>query len=399
MRKYAILFLALLTSIYLTGCWDTREINELGLVMAVGVDKSESEEGGYRVSVQIAKPSEAAGGTAGGGGGSAVWIGAADGKTVFDAIRNIAKFSSRRVMWAHNNVIVIGEKLAREGITPVMDFFTHNPELRMKTWVAVTRGNAESIVAVNTGIEKIPAISISRLYLYSELPAKSIKTDMVTVFRDYKSDTIQPVLSVLRLITPEKSGTGSSQVELEGGAIFKEDKLMGYLSPDDARGIAWLRGQLGDSIVTVSIPGMLEKRISVELKGINVDIEPEYDGERAKFNITLKGDGSIVEQDYPKEMKIEQFKAEVQKAVNERVKREVEVAVDKVQTQYNVDIIGLGRRFHIKYKSLWNSGLSKKWPELYSSASVNVNCKVNITNSSLFQVPIYEENIQGEGEQ
>lgn len=399
MRKCAILFLALLTSIYLTGCWDTREINELGLVMAVGVDKSESEEGGYRVSVQIAKPSEAGGGTAGGGGGSAVWIGAADGKTVFDAIRNIAKFSSRRVMWAHNNVIIIGEKLAREGITPVMDFFTHNPELRMKTWVAVTRGNAESIVAVNTGMEKIPAISISRLYLYSELPAKSIKTDMVTVFRDYKSDTIQPVLSVLRLITPEKSGTGSSQIELEGGAIFKEDKLIGFLSQDDARAMAWLRGQLGDSIVTVSIPGMQEKRISVELRGINVDIKPEYDGERAKFNIALKGNGSIVEQDYPKEMKIEQFKAEVQKAVNERIKREIEAAVDKVQTEYNVDIIGLGRRFHIKYKSLWNSGLSKKWPELYSGASVNANCQINITNSTLFQVPIYEENIQGEGEQ
>lgn len=399
MRKYTIVFI-LIISMLLTGCWDAREINELGLVMAVGIDKSESEEGGYRVSVQIAKPSEAGGGgPAGGGGGVPVYIGAADGKTIFDAIRNVAKFSSRRIMWAHNNVIIIGEAVAQEGITPVVDFFSHNPELRMKTWVAVTRGKAESLVSLKTGMEKLPGISIARLYLYSELPGKSVRTNMVGLFRDYKSESVQPLISVLRLLTPEMSGTGSSQVQLEGAAVFKRDKLVGFLSPDDARGVSWIRGETKNSIVAISVKGMNLKRISVELRKIKVKITPEWDGEKARFDIKLSAEGSIAEQDYPLQLDIEEFKAEVQQSVNDKVKKDLKSSMKTVQTDYNSDVIGLGRLLHIKYKDLWKSDLGKKWPELYSKAVINISTDININTSTLFQDPIYLEKIEGEQKQ
>ncbi|MDP4089104.1 MAG: Ger(x)C family spore germination protein [Bacillota bacterium] len=397
MRKYAVISI-LLINMLLPGCWDAREINELGLVMAVGVDKSENEKGGYRVSVQIAKPSDAAGGgpMGGGGGGSPVWVGAADGQTIFDAIRNVAKFSSRRVMWAHNNVIIIGEGLAQEGITPIVDFFSHNPELRMKTWVAVTRGKAEGLIGTNTGIEKIPGISIARLYLYGELPARSIKTDMVSLLRDYKSETIQPLLSELRLITPAESGTGSNQIELEGGAVFKKDKLVGFLSAEEARGLDWMRGEARSSIITVFLTGTGEKAISVELRRIKVKVTPDWDGQKAKFNINFKAEGSITEQDGPLQADIDAFKSEVQKAVNDRVKRNLKTTIKAVQTDFNSDVVGFGRTFHIKYKDLWNKGLGKRWPELYSNAVITFSSDVKINTSTLFQEPIYEEKIEGE---
>ena len=39
-----------------SGCWDMREINELGLVMAVAVDKSTNYPNNYLVTVQLANP-------------------------------------------------------------------------------------------------------------------------------------------------------------------------------------------------------------------------------------------------------------------------------------------------------------------------------------------------------
>lgn len=38
----------------LTGCWNRRELNELAVVLAVGID---SADGQYEVSVQVAEPS------------------------------------------------------------------------------------------------------------------------------------------------------------------------------------------------------------------------------------------------------------------------------------------------------------------------------------------------------
>jgi spore germination protein KC len=395
MKKY-VLSGILLISLVFSGCWDARELNELALVMAVGIDKAANHEG-YEVTVQIARPTERGGGASGGGsGGDTVWIGTAEGDTIIDAIRNIAKFSSRRVMWAHNNVIVIGESLAEEGITPIIDFFSHNPELRMKTWVAVCPGSAKDCVSAQTGMENIPGISIARLYLYNELPSQSVSSDMVKLFRDYKSETIQPIVSVLRLLPPDKSGAGKPQVELSGSAIFKGDKLVGYLAPEETRGLAWIRGEVKNSIVSVECGKKQDIKVAVELRKIKVKKVAKMEDGVPSFKVNITAGGSIVEQDAPLDIGIEELKSQAEKLVNHRIKDEVEASLEKVQKDFNSDVVGLGRTFHIQNKHEWNSGVKEKWPELYSKATIDVEVDINIVDSTLFQIPMKEENIEGD---
>lgn len=385
--KKRLLIITIIASFLFSSCWDSREINELGLVMAVGIDKSRDSLG-YKVTVQIARPSAAANTGGQTGGGDTVWIGGAEGSTIFDAIRNISKFSSRRVMWAHNNIIIIGEELAREGITPIVDFFTHNPELRMKTWVAVCRGEASAIVEAQTGMETIPALSISRLYRYNDIVAKNIRTDMLTLFRDYRSETIQPIISTLNLLKKGDSGAVSTQVELSGGTVFKKDKLVGFLSPNESRGISWIRNEAKNAAVSVGVLGVEDKEISIEIRNIKTKIESEYKNNRAYFKIDFYGKGSITEQDFPKNMDIEEFKLEVQNKANEKIKKQIKLSIDTVQKEYNSDVLGLGRTFHIQNKKLWNTEVKGKWDELYSKAVITVNTDVKIHSSTLFQIPI-----------
>ena len=84
-----------------------RELDDLGLVMVVGIDKIK-ETNNFRITAQIAKPSGAGQAKGDSGGDEPVWTGSAEGNSIFEAIRNLAKFSSRRIMWAHNNVVIIG---------------------------------------------------------------------------------------------------------------------------------------------------------------------------------------------------------------------------------------------------------------------------------------------------
>lgn len=387
--KRFIAVILVLNTIFLSGCWDSRELNELGLVMAVGVDK---EKGGdlYTVTAQVAKPSSASGqgGKSGGGGEQPVWVGSAQGKTIFEAVRNMAKFSSRRIMWAHNNIIIIGESLAEEDITPVVDFFTMNPELRMKTWVAVAHGDAKPYVTAKTGVENIPGISMAELFRYHELPAESTATDMVRLFRDFKSESTQPLVSALNKQNEEEVAGAEKQVELEGAAVFKGTKLIGWTSPEETRGLAWIRNEMGNAIIVVQDVGEKKQNISVELSGTKVKTKAQLTGEMPSIDVEIKTKGDISEIDEPSDMTIDKLKELVKKETEREIKKEIKLGLDKVQKELKSDVLGFGRAVHIANKDEWYKRIENEWEYLYPQVAVNISVSVELNSATLYQEPI-----------
>ncbi|HEX3012265.1 MAG TPA: Ger(x)C family spore germination protein, partial [Syntrophomonadaceae bacterium] len=86
MQKRIVLLLILFLLPNLSGCWDAEEINELGFVLSVAIDKAED---GYKVTAQIAKPETYSKTPSGSGGGSQkekpFWLVSATGKSIFEA--------------------------------------------------------------------------------------------------------------------------------------------------------------------------------------------------------------------------------------------------------------------------------------------------------------------------
>lgn len=394
MKKFIAVLLALNT-IFLSGCWDMRELNELGLVMAVGVDKSK-DTGNFIITAQIAKPQSAAsqGGKGGTGGELPVWIGTGEGKTIFEAIRNLAKTASRRVMWAHNNIIVIGKSMAEEDITPVVDFFTHNPELRMKTWVAVSHEDAGPIVSAQTGIENIPGISLAELFRYHELPSESITSDMLHVFSEFKSESRQPLLSMMRIKKGKKGGKGD-EVELSGAAVFKGSKMVGETSPEETRGLAFIRKETENAVIVVGGFEGEKQKVSVELKNTRVKIKSEIKGEIPNITVSITTDGSIAEEDQFSNLSIEELKAKVGAYAGKEIEREIKMGIDKVQKDYKSDVLGFGRIIHIQHRQEWNNGIKDKWDDIYPQVPITINAAVNVTSSVLFQQSMKEEKVSG----
>ena len=78
MRRISLIFMLLNLIILINGCWDIREINELGLVTAVGIDKAEGQNK-YSITVQIANPSNENASEGNNAAKKTVWIGTAEG--------------------------------------------------------------------------------------------------------------------------------------------------------------------------------------------------------------------------------------------------------------------------------------------------------------------------------
>jgi spore germination protein KC len=118
----------ILSIFYLAGCWDIREINEIGFVMAAGVDKAKDSDK-FVVTVQLANPKPIAAEKGKAAQGEPIWVLSAEGRTIFEAVRELSLVSSRRIVWGHNYIVIIGQSLAENNIGPVIDFFRIIPNL------------------------------------------------------------------------------------------------------------------------------------------------------------------------------------------------------------------------------------------------------------------------------
>lgn len=395
-RTAALLVLTAL----LTGCWDVREMNQLALVMAVGVDKGD-EPGRYRVTVQIARPGSAGGKGGGGGGGGGqgaepVYTASADGDTIFAAIRNLAQFTSRRIMWAHNNVIVIGEEVARDDISPVIDFFTRNQELRMRTWVVVAKGtDAKSIVSAKTGMEQIPADSISALFRYAQLPGESLTTDMNEVAAAYFSPDLHPVIAAMSLreravpaADSQGEHGGAVQAELRGTALFQGNRLTGYIRQDAGRGLLWLRQEMRNAAVTIPCPENRPGKIAIEVRSPEVRISTAIRQGSPVFQVNIRAQGWLMEQDCPtNQMQILDLKDYAESAFAQEIQNQVEATLRVLQGELRTDAVKFGRLLHVQQPVWWRQN-RERWNELFPDVTVQVNVRTGIPKMGLYTRPL-----------
>jgi len=159
--KWIIHTLVSLSLIFpLTGCWNSRELNDLAIVSAIGIDKAASKDE-YRVTFQLVNPSATATSAGASTGQPPITIYTSTDHTLFGALRKTSKQASRQLFFAHTQLIVIGEDLARSGIDNLFDIFERSHELRLNSAILVSRDtDAASILKVLIPVENQPAVGL-----------------------------------------------------------------------------------------------------------------------------------------------------------------------------------------------------------------------------------------------
>lgn len=377
----------------LSGCFGKMEINDLGMVMAVGLDPGE-KKGSIRVSTQIVRVADARGqtGAPSGGTGDALWSATAEGDSIFSAIRELARFSSRRIFWAHNYIIVINEDLAREGIQQIIDFFSRNHELRMRTWVVVTPNKASEIVSTVTALEVIPGEAMDKLFRYSRIATVAPRTQLMDIQAAYLSQSTHPVIARVQLQDrgisnkADKQYGSLKQVELAGTGIFKDDKLIGILTPDDTRGLLFFVEKVQSAIVPLPCPDQPSKVLSLELKHQSFDIVPQYKNGKAEFDASLKTYVDLVEAGCPfsieDQAEVKRLEMLLEKELASDIRRTVEI----IQKKHKVDILELGKVFNNRYPAEWKK-LAPNWDTTFPQVQVNIHVDARINSPVLLHQP------------
>ncbi|WP_318505431.1 Ger(x)C family spore germination protein [Bacillus sp. T3] len=389
------LFIGLILTLLLSGCVGKREINELALVMAVGLDKGKN--GKIAVTVQIARPADARGqtGAPAGNTGDPIWSARSEGETIFAAIRNLSTFSTRRVFWAHNYIIVINEDLAKEGISDIIDFFTRNPEVRMRTWVVVTPNKASNILSTMTGLEVISGEAMDKLFRYSKISSQAPQTQMIDLQSAYLSESTQPVLARIKLIErgisnkkPGQQG-GIKQIQLAGTGIFKGDKLVGTLNWKETRGLLPFIEKVQSGMLAIRCPQDTQNKVSLELKHYTFKVTPSYKNGKPSFNVKMKSDYRMVESGCPLSLQDKSKMEKLERALEAELKGEIDNVIHRTQKEFKSDVLELGKVFNNKYPSEWMK-LKPRWEQEFQTVSIKTSVKVKIEDTALLYQPTKE---------
>lgn len=384
MRKIAIA-LILIPSLLLTGCWNAREINELGFVLSIGLDKTED---GFKVTAQMASP-ETFSKTQSGSGGTEkkpFLIVASTGKTIFEAIRNMASISSRRIFWAHIKVIIISEDLARSNTLEIFDFFARNPELRLRTLIAVTPEEAGEIIEVIPEMEKDPALYLEKIIENKSLTGKSYSVMLKDFLEDYLDPNVGPVTSMIVLDKSKEKPV----LKTSGAYVFDGHKVSASLNEKETRGLLWIKNKMKDSIMVVYCPED-NKPVTLEIKSSKSSCKSSVDNNIPHFIVNVKVDASITEQACLTDFNDPQKLNELSKTLEKDITKDIQSTITTAK-ELNIDFPGLSRILHRQHKNEWHH-VSSKWKNIFKDTEVTINVKVNIHHVSLAK-PLEPINVQ-----
>lgn len=378
------LFAILILSLFLTGCWDRRELNELAIMLAMGVEKVEEE---YQVFAQVVVPSEMS--MKGGTGSTKVTLYSARGETVYEAFRKMTKDSPRKIYPGHLQMLVMGEEIAKEGIGEPIDLLSRDWEVRPDFYVVVTKDTSPSeILNVTTNLESIPANKMFNSLHMSEKAwsgTKSITID--ELITDLISDGKQAVITGIQLIGNPKIGSSKKNVELVSPAatihydhlaVFKGDKLAGWLTEEETIGYSYITDSVKTTVRRISCPE--EGKATIAVGKSNSDVKGYIRKGNPEVDINIKVEGNIGSVECKMNLNDLGTIAELEKIYEKEKIAIINKTIDTLQKKFKTDIFGFGEAIHRSNPKEWNK-MKDHWDEEFSNLTVNVNVDLKILST------------------
>lgn len=388
-KRIYILILSISYLITLTGCWNRMEFTDISINTAKGYDLL--EDGKIMATTQIVLPSEIKGqkekGSSTEGGSKGFVTISSIGLTTFDAGRNATKEAVKKMYGGHNAVIVIGEKFAEAGIFPAIDQYFRDHDGRPSIYVVIARGLAKDILEVVHPQEKIPAKAIEELLEKgSKASSKVVVAQLYEIMKTLSSDSSQFSLPGIEIIKKEEG----ESFAINGTAVFKKDKLIGWLDDIETKGLLWITDKVKSGTINVRAPGDESKYVTLEIMKASSKIVPKMINNKPVITIKVKEESNFANQQTQINMANPEIIKELESRQTDAIKKEIEAALLKGQKKFNSDIFKFGEAFHQKQPKQWKT-LKNSWDQEFRNLEVEVEIETKIRKVYMVTSPVKVE--------
>ncbi|RNB80992.1 Ger(x)C family spore germination protein [Brevibacillus fluminis] len=219
MNKVVLFLVLSLSAAILSGCWDQQLLKDVRIIFALGIDVSNKGESRGIVSVLDVKKTES-------GTKEESETHSVVSKTLRDG-RDILNQETSGILAPNKlNVLLLGEKLARQGIYPAMNIYYRDTRTAINARTCIVRGTAQEVVEMN----KVGTKLVGE-HIYQQLNA----LEDVTIVPKEFIQTFFPVMldpgQDMALPYVQKK---EDKVFVRGLALFDGDRMIGELNKNES---------------------------------------------------------------------------------------------------------------------------------------------------------------------
>ena len=429
MKKINQLFiLSIIILTTLTGCYDYREINTLAIVSATEINKIGDE---YQVSVQAINP-QAPDKTTDPQAPFIIYTGT--GKTIQEAYRSITLSASRFMYSNHLDLLIINEKIAKENISEVIDYYIRNPGIRTEFYVLISKD--DNILSITTPIDEISSASIKESiennYKYYGVSSRTTFIEFVNMNLNPNLEIVLPTIELVKdtptedkNIDKEKNnnedvnankdknkdndnknndknksnnnseedknnksnqeendsnGTSNKNTEktevkdkylLGGYAIFKNNRLVGYLNNKESINYNILTNNIKNTIITYECSK--NKYLAIEITNSSSSIKTKNN--KVSIDINLKGNinESHCDIDITKNKNIKKIEDDIEQKLN----KEITDDILNVRNNYHTDIYKF-KDIIYKHDYSYYQKIKNNYDEAYQNLDILVKTNIHL---------------------
>lgn len=372
--KFLILLLPLLS-----GCYNYRELNELGITTAVSIDYKDNN---FYVIAEVINPIKQQ--DASSSNNSPFVNYNSSSSSLQDAFRKVVLESPRQLYAAQLEIIVLSEEVVNNHLEEVLEYFARDPEARteIKIIVAKTEDSTKAITLQTLLTSLSSSNIINSLDLQSKVLGMSYPVTLNELLNMYIDPYLEVVLPSMTLygnyeIGDEKENITTSSpkaiVKIDGSTITKDNKILGYLDLEESKILNLINGKLKETIIKMNY---YDGYIIFEPNRIKVSRELDIKNNIIKINISgyskTKEIQSNINVKDPKEVE------KLNKALNMELEKKITDTFNSIREKYGTDVFGFQELYYRTNYKYFKENCTNWYEDIYPKIKLEVKANVRL---------------------
>lgn len=371
--KYLLLLLP-----FLSGCYNYRELNEIGITTAISIDYDEN----FKVIAQVINPVKQQDASTSGEPSFVNF--SSEGDSLQEVFRSVILESPRQLYGSHLQIIILSEEIVNNHLFEVLDFFTREPEIRSEVNVIIAQDPKDlEGITIQTLLNDL---SSSTILDALESQSKKEGATLEITLNDLTNMYLNPYLEITMPSMTVEGNLGQGQKEenitetvadaktkIGTTAIFKENNLLGFLSIQESKMVNLIKNNFSDSILQLEYNDGY-----IVFEPNRVKSKVEADVKNNKVIVTIKGYakinevGTIVNLEDTKEIeKIKDF-------LNESIENSVKDTFNSIRDKYNTDIFGFQDLYYKTDPNYFKENYKNWYEDAFPNLEIDVNSNLKL---------------------
>ena len=369
MKKILIIIPLILT--LLTGCYNYEELNNLAIVSAISISLNKNNQ--YEVIVQVVNPKKEQDSSSSNEPDFITFE--STGSTLHESFRKLTKKSLKRIYGNQMQVVIIDESIAKNNLKDILDFLIREPEIRNEVYILI--GKDKDILKILTPLNNISSQNIKESIENDtkRLGCSKIIT-LSDLIKDYKNPNIELTIPSIKISgnsndgkeekNLEQSQTDTS-IELDGIAVFKDNKLKGYLTDDESLTYNFITNKIKNTLIKLNYNNNNEYIITETISS-KTKLIPNIKNNTITINI--KGTSAITELNKKIDIEKKENINKLEKKLNNKIEKFITINYQRINDKYNSDIYG--------FKDLYYKTNNKYYKRMNNKENILKNIKIKV---------------------